>query len=41
MEANGENRRAVTMEPAADYKLPYKSWFRALLAAAPPTLKAT
>jgi electron transport complex protein RnfB len=36
-----EKSRAVAMEAVPDYKLPYKSWFRALLAATPPTLKAT
>jgi len=36
-----EKAHAVTMEEVPDYKLPYKSWFRALLATAPSTLRAT
>jgi len=36
-----EKARAVAMEAVPDYKLPYKSWFRALLATTPPTLRAT
>ena len=36
-----EKCRAVAMEAVPDYKLPYKSWLRALLGAAPTTLRAT
>jgi len=36
-----EKARAVTMEAVPDYKLPYKSWLRALLGAAPSTIKAS